>query len=199
MHKEDSNTELSNENLLDRIETLKDEVAAGKRADRAHTAIEVRLQDALDYFHSIVDTVREPMLVLDEALRVRTASQAFYDTFAVSPEKTIGKYVYDLGNGQWGIPNLRTLLEEILPKEKLIRDFEIDHDFPMLGRRVMLLNAGKLSGGGNGSGHVLLAIEDITERKRAETCARCSPATSLHRSRSISMQSPRPVRKPARG
>jgi signal transduction histidine kinase len=83
-------------------------------------------------------------------------------------DKTIGQYVYDLGNGQWGIPNLRTLLEEILPRDQIFRDFEIDHDFPLLGRRIMLLNARKLSGESRGSGHVLLAIEDITERKRIE-------------------------------
>jgi two-component system CheB/CheR fusion protein len=165
---DDSNRKQNNENLLDRVEDLEAEVAVGKRTDTAHKATEVRLQDALDYVQSIVDTVREPMLVLDEALRVRTASQAFYDTFAVPPDKTIGKYVYDLGNGQWGIPNLRMLLEDILPKEHVIRDFEIDHDFPMLGPRVMLLNARRLSGESNGAGHVLLAIEDITERKRIE-------------------------------
>jgi PAS domain-containing protein len=116
---EHSNTVQTNENLHDRVEELEDEVAAGERTDTAHRATALRLQDALDYFQSIVDTVREPMLVLDDALRVRTASQAFYDTFAVAPDKTIGQYVYDLGNGQWGIPNLRTLLEQILPKDHI--------------------------------------------------------------------------------
>lgn len=151
-----------------RVEHLEEQVAAGQRTDLAHIATELRLQGALDYVESIIDTVREPILVLDESLRVRTASQAFYDTFAVSPDKTIGKFVYDLGNRQWGIPNLRTLLEEILPIEKISRDFEISHDFPLLGPRIMLLNARKLPDENNGSEHILLAIEDITERKRME-------------------------------
>jgi PAS domain S-box-containing protein len=151
-----------------RVADLEEQVAVGKRTDTAHKKTELVLQEALDYVESIVNTVREPMLVLDESLRVRTASQAFYDTFAVTPNATIGRFVYDLGNGQWGIPHLRTLLEEILPKEKMFRDFEIDHDFPLLGRRVMLLNARKLLRQSNGSEHVLLAIEDITERKRIE-------------------------------
>ena len=148
------------------------ELVAGKPTDTAQTSTELRLQNALDYVESIIATVREPMLVLDDTLRVRTASQAFYEAFAVLPDKTIGKFVYDLGNGQWGIPTLRTLLEEILPIEKVSRDFEIDHNFPLLGRRVMLLNARKLPGESNGSEHILLAIEDVTEQKRIEQALR---------------------------
>lgn len=165
---DNSNTTKTDDQTRAHVEHLEEQVATGKRTDVAHKATELRLQGDLDYVESIIDTLREPLLVLDDSLCVRTASQAFYDTFAVTPDKTIGKYVYDLGNGQWGIPHLRTLLEEILPIEKISRDFEISHDFPLLGPRVMLLNARKLPGESNGSEHILLAIEDITEHKRIE-------------------------------
>ena len=94
------------------------------------------------------------------------ASRAFYETFGVSKEETEGQFIYDLGNGQWNIPALRTLLEEILPLEKSMKDFEVEHEFPSLGLRVMQLNARKLWREGNHTELVLLAIEDITERKR---------------------------------
>jgi two-component system CheB/CheR fusion protein len=102
------------------------------------------LTEDLAYTQSIVDTVREPMLVLDTTLHVRTASRAFYEIFQVAPEQTIGRFVYELGDGQWNIPALRTLLEEILPLRQAFADFEVVHDFPGLGRRVMLLNGRKL-------------------------------------------------------
>jgi len=119
------------------------------------------------YAQDIVDTVREPLLVLDATLRVRSANRAFYETFQVSTEETEGCLVYELGNGQWDIPALRTLLEQIVPRFTAFEDFEIEHTFPAIGRRVMLLNARKLRGGRHG-GLLVLAIEDVTERKRAE-------------------------------
>lgn len=123
-------------------------------------------KDALSYTESIVNTVREPLLVLDSTLHVTTASRAFYQTFGAVPEETLGRFVYDLGNGQWDIPALRTLLEEVLPKEKAFEDFEVTHTFPSLGERVMLLNGRKLWRESNNTEHILLAIEDVTERKR---------------------------------
>ena len=77
--------------------------------------------------------MREPLIVLDGALRVRTASRAFYEIFGVSKEETEGQFIYDLGNGQWNIPALRTLLEEILPLERSMKDFEVEHEFPEFG------------------------------------------------------------------
>lgn len=117
---------------------------------------------------SIVDTVREPMLVLSADLVVRRANRSFYRTFAVTPEKTIDRLVYDLGDGQWDIPKLRSLLEEVLPQNTSFDDFEVTHDFPTIGRRVMLLNARRLYREPNNTQFILLAIEDITERKRLE-------------------------------
>src|SRR4051794_24170714 len=99
------------------------------------------LVDELQSFaQNIVDTVREPLLVLDTTLRVRSANRAFYDTFRVSREATERRLIYELGNGQWDIPALRTLLEEIIPQKTVFNDFELEHVFPAIGRRVMLLN-----------------------------------------------------------
>ncbi len=120
------------------------------------------------YIESIVDTVHEHMLVLDVDLRIRTASRAFFQTFRVSREETEGQFIYDLGNSQWDIPALRTLLEEVLPQSRRFQEFEVTHEFPVLGRRVMLLNARKLWNEENDINLVLVAIEDITERKRIE-------------------------------
>jgi PAS domain S-box-containing protein len=119
------------------------------------------------YAQNIVDTVREPLLILDATLRVRSANRAFYQTFHVSPEETEGRLIYELGNGQWDIPDLRTLLEDIVPKSSVFDDFELEHVFPVIGRRVMLLNARKLQAGHHGE-LLVLAMGDVTERKRAE-------------------------------
>ena len=119
------------------------------------------------YAQNIVDTVREPLLILDATLRVRSANRAFYQTFHVSPEETEGRLIYELGNGQWDIPDLRTLLEDIVPKSSVFDDFELEHTFPAIGRRVMLLNARKLQAGHHGE-LLVLAMGDVTERKQAE-------------------------------
>jgi len=126
------------------------------------------LYDGLEtYAQNIVDTVREPLLILDETLRVRSANRAFYQTFHVSSEETEGRLIYELGNGQWDIPDLRTLLEDIVPRSSVFEDFELEHTFPVIGRRVMLLNARKLQAGQHGE-LLVLAMEDVTPRKRAE-------------------------------
>ncbi|MEX2176358.1 MAG: PAS domain S-box protein [Pirellulaceae bacterium] len=125
------------------------------------------VEDIQNYAQNIVDTVREPLLILDATLRVRSANRAFYQTFHVSPAETEGRLIYELGNGQWDIPDLRTLLEDIVPKSSVFDDFELDHTFPVIGRRVMLLNARKLQAGHHGE-LLVLAMEDVTGRKRAE-------------------------------
>ena len=116
----------------------------------------------------IVDTVREPLLVLDAGLRVRRANRSFYQSFAVASPETLGRLIYELGNGQWDIPALRTLLEDVLPARSSFDGFEVVHDFPSIGRRVMLLNARRVRGNGTHEPSILLAIEDITERRRLE-------------------------------
>ena len=130
-----------------------------------------RAQQLLDqieaYAQDVVDTVREPLLILDSSLRVHSANRAFYQTFHVSSEETENRLIYELGNGQWDIPDLRTLLEDIVPTSSVFNDFELEHDFPTIGRRVMLLNARKLRQGSHAE-LVVLAMEDVTERRRAE-------------------------------
>src|SRR6059058_6288823 len=124
-------------------------------------------EDIQDYAQNIVDTVREPLLILDTTLRVQSANRAFYQSFHVSAGETEGRLIYELGNGQWDIPDLRTLLEDIVPKSSVFDDFELDHTFPAIGRRVMLLNARKLQAGHHGE-LLVLAMGDVTERKQAE-------------------------------
>ena len=117
---------------------------------------------------NIVDTVREPILVLSADLKVQRANRSFYRTFQVAPQDTENRLVYELGNGQWDIPALRKLLEEILPQNTAFEDFEVAHDFPDIGRKVMLLNARRIHRDGHHPEAILLAIEDITERRKLE-------------------------------
>src|SRR5687768_18579907 len=119
------------------------------------------------YAQDIVDTVREPLLMLNTELRVQSANQAFYEMFEVSRDETENHLIYELGNGQWDIPGLRTLLEDVIPTSSVFNDFELEHTFPRIGRRVMLLNARKLRSGSH-SAIIVLAMEDVTERRRAE-------------------------------
>jgi two-component system, chemotaxis family, CheB/CheR fusion protein len=114
-----------------------------------------------DYAEAIVETVRQPLLVLDAALRVVTANRAFHDMFQVAPPETAGRFLYDLGSGEWNIPKLRQLLEEILPESTTFQGFEVEHEFGAIGRRVLVLNASRLETPGQRL--ILLAIEDRTE------------------------------------
>ena len=116
----------------------------------------------------LVETVREGLLVLDSDLTICFANRSFCDTFAVGPEDAIGRRLYELGNGQWDIPELRTALEAVIAGGKSIEAFEVDRFFPSIGRRAMVLNARKIYRPGNKIQQVLLAIEDATERVRLE-------------------------------
>jgi len=113
----------------------------------------------------IVDAVREPLVILDGDLKVISASRSFYDAFKVTPEETENKLIYELGCRQWDIPDLRRLLEEIIPEHTLFDNFEVEHDFPAIGKRTMLLNARRIPGAPGKPKIILLAIEDITELK----------------------------------
>jgi PAS domain S-box-containing protein len=123
------------------------------------------------YTAEIAETIRESLLVLNADLRVLTASGSFYRSFKVTPENTIGRLIYDLGNGQWDIPALRKLLDELLPDPGEFNDYEVQHDFPGIGQRTMLLNARHFHDDEQ-TKLILLAIEDVTERRRAERDAR---------------------------
>ena len=124
-----------------------------------------QLKQALEYTQSIVATVREPLLVLDAELRVLTASEAFYRVFAVDREHTEGRLLYELGTGQWDIPALRRLLEEILPRDDQFAGYEVEHEFERIGRRTMLLNARRLQQSGERRPAIMLVIEDVTEHR----------------------------------
>lgn len=118
-----------------------------------------------EYAENIVRTVHDPLLVLDSQLRVEKANEGFYKTFEVSRAKSEGHLIYELGNGQWNIPELRELLEDILPGRSFFNDFEVTHIFEKIGQRTMLLNARKLREDELMPGRILLGIRDITERK----------------------------------
>ena len=126
------------------------------------------IADALAFAQGIVDTVREPVLVLDRELRVIAANRSFYSVFKVSAEDTQGRPLYALGNGQWDIPQLRLLLEEILPGKGVMEGYEVEHAFPGLGRRTMCLNARQVNYEGGADTTILLGIEDVTERRVLE-------------------------------
>ncbi|MBS7623504.1 PAS domain S-box protein, partial [Candidatus Bathyarchaeota archaeon] len=147
----------------------------GKPADLvilADITEQKRIQDserkAREFAESIVETVREPLLVLDRDLRILSANSSFYEIFQVTPEETEKRLLYELWNRQWDIPELRKLLEEIVPLNTSVEDYEVDHEFENIGRRIMLLNARRLYTKGNKTELILLAIEDVTERKLAE-------------------------------
>jgi PAS domain S-box-containing protein len=136
--------------------------------ERKHA--EQQVHDAKEFAESIVDTMREPLLVLNPDLTVQRANGTFYRRFQVSREDTEGQPIFELGNRQWDIPELRQLLEDVLPANNLFNDFEVEHDFEGIGRRTMLLNGRRL----DSVQLILLAIEDDTERKRAEAAVRAS-------------------------
>ena len=124
-------------------------------------------QDALAYAESIIATLREPFVVLDKSLRVRSANAAFYRDFHASKEETEGRFIYDLGNGQWDIPQLRTLLGQVVSNVHAVENFEVEHTFPEIGRKHMLLNARTFPPESANPEMVLLAIEDDTDRRQA--------------------------------
>ena len=132
----------------------------------AHKQLETEIQEAREYAENIVETVREPLVVMNSDLKIITANHSFYETFKVKPEDTIGKFIYDLGNRQWDIPKLRVLFEKILPHDSVFNGYEVDHDFPDIGRKTILLNARQIFRENIGSHIILLAMEDITERKQ---------------------------------
>ena len=118
-------------------------------------------QQARAYAESVVAAIREPLLVLDAGLRVVSANPSFGRAFGVPPKDIEGQNIYQLNRGQWDIPGLRRLLEDVLPKNSAFEDFEVAHEFPGLGRKVLLLNARRLEQGSGQPGMILLAIEEV--------------------------------------
>jgi two-component system cell cycle sensor histidine kinase PleC len=161
-------TDKTKEQLIDELETIRQQIAELKVSEADHKRMELSLKESSEYADNIVATVREPLLVLNADLSVILANRSFYSTFRVIPEDTEGKLIYDLGNRQWDIPRLRELLEGILIKNTSFDDFEVEHIFETIGYKAMLLNARRIHQKDNRTRMILLAIEDITERRKIQ-------------------------------
>ena len=157
--------------LISELAKLRQRIAELEKSEAEHKRVE---QEIREYAEGVVDTVREPLVVLDADLRVISANRSFYKTFKVKSREIEGQLLYDLGNRQWNIPKLRELLEEILPKDTTFDNFEVEHEFKNIGRRVMHLNARRIYRRTKETHLILLAIEDVTERKRAQRALRQS-------------------------
>ncbi len=120
------------------------------------------LKKLIVYYKEIIETIREPFIILDKGLTVVTANRAFYRKFKVKKSDTEGKLIYKLGNSQWDSPELREMLEHILPKHRILSNYEVTHNFPTLGRRIMILNARQV----DSKQLIMLAMEDVTEQRR---------------------------------
>jgi two-component system CheB/CheR fusion protein len=155
---------LSIEDITDRRKIEKGLETARKELE----AIKISEDAAREYSESIINTIREPLISLNQDLRVVSVSRSFYEVFKVNPEETVGQLIYDLGNKQWDIPKLRELLEKILPQKATFDNYEVEHDFATIGRRIMLLNARQIKRALGKEQIILLAIEDITERREIE-------------------------------
>ncbi|MGB2764099.1 MAG: ATP-binding protein [Candidatus Aminicenantaceae bacterium] len=147
---------------------LRQRIAELEKLETEHKKAERVAQEAREYTESIVNTVREPLVVLDADLRVISANRSFYQTFKIKPKESERQLLYNLGNRQWNIPKLRKLLEETLPKNTTIEDYEVEHDFKTIGKKNMLLNARRIYRETNKTQMILLAIEDTTDRKEMQ-------------------------------
>ena len=159
------------QSINEELETAKEELQASNEElatlNQELQGRNLQLERALEYANGIVETVRNPLLILDAGLRVERANRTFYDYFRVTPEETVGRLVYELGDGQWDIPALRQMLDELLRKAARVEDVEVEHEFPRVGRRTLIVNARKLH---RESGHesILLAFEDRTAARNTE-------------------------------
>ena len=145
-----------------------EDVTAQRIFEREKDELLRQFEESRAFAQAIVDTVREPFLVLDHDLRVLAASRSFYSAFEVSPDDTQGRPLYALGDGQWDIPGLRLLLEKIVPERGVMEDYEVEHEFPDIGQRTMLLNARKVFYEGGSHNTILLGIEDVTAQRILE-------------------------------
>ncbi|MBU0991508.1 MAG: PAS domain-containing protein [Proteobacteria bacterium] len=147
------------DNIIDGLVVIFLDIDDQKSAMKKIETLNTENQDARNYSESIIETLRESILVLDHELRIISANKSFYRYFKVSEQETIGKKLYDLGNGQWDIPDLRRLLDEIIPQDTAFDDYKIEHDFKSIGLKKLTLNARKIVANGSKKEKILLAIE----------------------------------------
>ncbi|HEV8604902.1 MAG TPA: ATP-binding protein [Tepidisphaeraceae bacterium] len=151
---------------------LQAEIIERNNSEAALRVSERETKRARDYAEATLRTTPIPLLVLEDDLRVKTCNEAFYKNFKVNPAQTEGRFVYEIGNGQWNIPRLHELLEDILPHRSWFEGFEVIHEFESIGRRTMLLNARRMENEAGQPSRVVLVIEDITERKAVDEALR---------------------------
>lgn len=158
------------QSLNEELETSKEEMQSSNEeltvVNQELISLNEQVTIAQHYAESIISTIKEPLLVLDKNLRVKTANKAFYKLFEVNKKETEGNLFYKLGNSQWDIPTLRTMLEEILPDKEPFTDFEVEHHFPFIGKKILLLNAREIKGEAGAENLILLVMEDVTEQKK---------------------------------
>jgi PAS domain S-box-containing protein len=154
------------EQLINELTALRRRSTGPEELEFERERAETALRQALGYADAIIETVREALVVLDAHLKVLSVNRSFCDIFRVTSGETIGSSIFDLGDGQWDIPALRNLLEDILPANTKFDNFEVDHTFPTVGHKIMLLNARRLHEDDGGTQKILLAIEDITVRRQ---------------------------------
>jgi PAS domain S-box-containing protein len=153
--------------LQEANEIVQAQIAERKRAEET-------FEKAQEYTERILETIREPLIVLTSDLKVISANRSFYETFQVAPEETEGRFIFDVGNHQWDIPALRELLEEIIPQNNHFNNFEVDQAFPSIGQKRVLLNARRIYWKGKGTDRILLAIDDITDQKQTAEALKSS-------------------------
>jgi len=156
------------EQLIHELTALRQRLTELGELEFEREQAEMALHQALRYADAIIETVREPLVVLDAHLKVLSVNWSFCDTFRATVGEIIGSSIFDLGDGQWDIPALRKMLQDILPTNTKFDNFEVDHVFPTIGHKIMLLNARRIYEEGIGTQKILLAIEDITERRQGD-------------------------------
>ena len=158
-----------NETLVKEMELLRERIVDLESVKYEFKKTEEVAKEAKELSESIIDAVRDPLIVMDASLKISLVNRPFYDTFKVKPDETIDKFIYDLGNRQWDIPKLRKLLEDIIPNNASFDGYVIEHNFQSIGKRVMVLNARRIPRPPAKPRIILLAIEDITDIDRLRT------------------------------
>ena len=161
------------QSLNEELETSKEEIESTNEelstTNHELLARNQQVEELYTYYESILSTIQEPLLILDKQMRIKSANKSFHKTFHVSEEETVGVSLFKLGNNQWNIPALRELLDDIVPKNIRFHNFEVDHIFPVIGHKVMLLNAHRIIKQSHNEELIVLTIHDITEAKKAAT------------------------------